>query len=125
TLPDRTYVLLHSATHPPAGPLAAFAAKADTVAGPKLPPLQKEMWKLQNSTKLLIPKSSICRVIREVMLSYGQYRITLDALAALHESSEMYLVNLFEASHRCALHRQRVTLMPKDMQLALFLRGDG
>ena len=40
------------------------------------------------------------------------------AMMALQEASEAYLVELFEDSNLCAIHAKRVTLMPKDMQLA-------
>nr|CAH7762986.1 unnamed protein product [Callosobruchus chinensis] len=37
---------------------------------------------------------------------------------ALQEASEAYLVGLFEDTHLCAIHAKRVTIMPKDIQLA-------
>ncbi|XP_058126441.1 histone H3-like [Anopheles coustani] len=89
----------------------------------RLLPSTREMIKLQNTTTLLIPKLSISRVIREVMHEFGDFRVTIDALEALHESTEMYLVDLFERAQMCATHRNRVTLQPKDMKLALYLGG--
>ena len=43
---------------------------------------------------------------------------TPEGLAALQEASEAYLVGLFEDTNLCALHAKRVTIMPKDIQLA-------
>ena len=45
-------------------------------------------------------------------------RWTAEALLALQESSEDFLVHLFEDCNLCAIHAKRVTIMPKDMQLA-------
>ena len=39
-------------------------------------------------------------------------------MAALQEATEAYLVGLFEDTNLCAIHAKRVTIMPKDMQLA-------
>jgi histone H3 len=36
----------------------------------------------------------------------------------LQEAAEAYLVSLFEDINLLALHEKRVTIMPKDMQLA-------
>lgn len=84
----------------------------------------REITRLQLSTALLIPKLPFARLIREVLMEYRNrnLRITPEALLCLQESSEIYLVQMFEDAYRCTLHRDRVTLMPKDMNLALYLR---
>ena len=46
------------------------------------------------------------------------------AVMALQEACEAYLVGLFEDSNMCAIHAERVTIMPKDMQLARRIRGE-
>ena len=46
------------------------------------------------------------------------------AVMALQEASEAYLVSLFEDTNLCAIHAKRVTIMPKDMQLARRVRGE-
>ena len=51
-------------------------------------------------------------------------RIQAAALLALQEMAEAYLVNLFEDTNLLAIHAKRVTVMPKDMQLARRIRGD-
>lgn len=57
------------------------------------------------------------------MLKFApDFRIQLPALKALQEASEMYLVHIFEDSDLLVLHRNRITLAPKDMRLALQLR---
>lgn len=46
-------------------------------------------------------------------------------LASLaQEASEAYLVGLFEDTNLCAIHAKRVTIMPKDIQLARRIRGE-
>ena len=39
-------------------------------------------------------------------------------------ASEAYLVGLFEDTNLCAIHAKRVTIMPKDIQLARRIRGE-
>ena len=47
----------------------------------------------------------------------------IKALEALQEAAESYLVHLFEDANLCAIHAKRVTLMPRDIQLARRIRG--
>ena len=51
-------------------------------------------------------------------------RMQSTAMLALHEAAEYYLVEFFEWANLCALHAKRVTIMPKDMQLARRIRGE-
>ncbi len=51
-------------------------------------------------------------------------RFQSSAIAALQEAAEAYLVGLFEDANLCAIHAKRVTIMPKDMQLARRIRGE-
>ena len=46
------------------------------------------------------------------------------ALAALQEAAENYLIGLFEDVNLLAVHAKRVTVMPRDIRLALWIRGD-
>ena len=41
----------------------------------------------------------------------------------LFQAAEAYLVHLFEDAMLCTVHGKRVTLMTKDLQLAMRLRG--
>lgn len=64
--------------------------------------------------------------VREVTQEYAprkDFRWKADALLALQEMSEAYLVSLFEDANLCAIHAKRVTIMVKDMQLARRIRG--
>lgn len=72
----------------------------------------------------------LCRLVREVMqreISFGPheiYRITADALKLLQLSTEAFIANLMEDAYFCTMHRQRVTLHPKDIELVFQLRHD-
>ena len=46
------------------------------------------------------------------------------AVLALQEAAESYLVGLFEDTNLCAIHATRVTIRPKDIQLARRIRGE-
>ena len=88
----------------------------------------REIRKLQNSTELLIPTTPFTRVVREIAQDVSNsiegVRFKADALAALQVAAEDYLTGLFEGSQLLAIHAKRVTLMPRDMQLFRFIRGD-
>ncbi|XP_053673604.1 uncharacterized protein LOC128723862 [Anopheles nili] len=86
----------------------------------------KEIIKYQGTVENLIPKLSFSRVIREILAEYSHQhlRVTVEMLICLQEAAEVYVVQLLEDSYRCTTHRGRVTLIPKDMQLALRLRRD-
>ena len=59
------------------------------------------------------------RLVREIAQVRNPYvRFQSSAILALQESVEAYLVGLLEDSNLCAIHAKRVTIMPKDMQLA-------
>ena len=46
------------------------------------------------------------------------------AVDALHNESEAYLVGLFEDTLLESIHGKRITVMPKDMQLARRIRRE-
>ena len=57
--------------------------------------------------------------------SPGQRAVKRYACACVvQEASEAYLVGLFEDTNLCAIHAKRVTIMPKDIQLARRIRGE-
>ena len=53
----------------------------------------------------------------------GICRWQSQAIQALQEAAEAFLVHLFEDANLCALHAKRVTIMQKDIQLARRIRG--
>ena len=85
----------------------------------------REIRKYQKSTDLLIRKLPFQRLVREIAQDYKEeLRFQSSAILALQEASEAYLTGLFEDTNLCAIHAKRVTIMPKDMQLARRIRGE-
>ncbi len=85
----------------------------------------REIRKFQKSTDLLIRKLPFQRVVREVAGEFkSDLRFQSQAVLALQEACEAYIVGLFEDTNLCAIHAKRVTIMPKDMQLARRIRGE-
>ena len=87
----------------------------------------REIRKYQKSTELLIRKIPFQRLVREIAQDfdkYGDLRFQSTAILALQEAAEAYLVGLFEDTNLCALHAKRVTIMPRDLQLARRIRGE-
>lgn len=79
----------------------------------------REIKHYQKSTGLLMRKMPFQRLVREITQNLKlEFRWQVNALLALQEASETFLVQLFEDSQLCAIHAKRVTIMPKDMQLA-------
>ena len=58
------------------------------------------------------------------VLEQTDLRFQSHAVLALQEAAEAYLVGLFEDTNLCAIHAKRVTIMPKDIQLARRIRGE-
>ena len=124
---------------PPANPpvvklLATKAARksAPSTGGVKKPHRYRpgtvalrEIRRYQKSTELLIRKLPFQRLVREIAQDFKtDLRFQSAAIGALQEASEAYLVGLFEDTNLCAIHAKRVTIMPKDIQLAHCIRGE-
>ncbi|KAF4013677.1 hypothetical protein R6Z07F_016943 [Ovis aries] len=87
----------------------------------------REIRRYQKSTELLIRKLPFQRLVREIAQDFKtDLRFQSSAVMALQEACEAYLVGLFEDTNLCAIHAKRVTIMPKDIQLApMSGRGKG
>jgi histone H3/H4 len=85
----------------------------------------REIREYQKSTDLLLRRLPFARLVREIQVTMTRmaYRWQGTAILALQEAAEAHLVGLFEDSNLCAIHGKRVTIMPKDMQLARRIRG--
>ena len=106
----------------------------------------REIRRFQKSTQLLIPKMPFQRVVKEIAKDLNRekneairkmakklkteiaekpdLRFQSAAIGALQAASEAYLTALFEDANLCAIHAKRVTIMPKDIQLARRIRGE-
>lgn len=85
----------------------------------------REIRRYQKSTELLIRKLPFQRLVREIAQDFkNDLRFQGNAVAALQEAAEAYLVGLMEDTNLCAIHAKRVTIFPKDIQLARRIRGE-
>ena len=92
----------------------------------------KQIRQYQKSTDLLIRKLPFQRLVCEIACDSeviksplcGKVRFQSAAIMALQEAAEAYLIGLFEDTNLCAIHAKRVTIMPKDIQLARRIHGE-
>ena len=94
----------------------------------------REIRRYQKSTECLIKRSPFQKLIWEISQEYHicpqgpgtpsmQVRFQSTAIAALQEAAENFIVGLFEDVNLLAIHTKRVTVMPRDIRLALRIRG--
>ena len=95
----------------------------------------REIRRYQRSTENLIKRTPFKKLIREILQDYKicpdgpgtpsvQVRFQSTAIATLLEAAENFIVGLFEDVNLQAIHAQHVTIMPRDIRLALCIRGD-
>ena len=95
----------------------------------------REIRQYQRSTENLIKGTPFQKLIREISQEYRicpdgpgtpsvQVRFQSTAIATLQEAAENYIVGLFEDVNLLAIHARQVTIMPKDIRLALHIQGD-
>ncbi|XP_012481157.1 histone H3-like centromeric protein CENH3 isoform X4 [Gossypium raimondii] len=87
----------------------------------------QEIRKYQKTSNLLVPAASFIREVRAISYRFAPdiSRWQAEALVAIQEAAEDYLIQLFGDAMLCAIHAKRVTLMKKDIQLARRLGGMG
>ena len=81
-----------------------------------------EIRRYQKSTELLIRRLPFQRLVWEI--AQGRLNFASGAILALQEAAEAYLIGLFEDTNLCTIHAKRITIMPKDIQLARRIRGE-
>ncbi len=82
--------------------------------------------KYQKSTESLVRKLPFQRLVRHLVQQLcGQMSVRMQtaALYVLQQAFEAYIISMFEDTNLCAIHSKRVTVMPKDLQLAIRIRG--
>ena len=85
----------------------------------------REIRRFQKSAELLILKAPFQRLVREITLGYNEkLRSQGSSILATQEATEACLVGIKEDPNLCAIHAKRVTIMPKDIQLARRIRGE-
>ena len=101
---------------------------------PRLAALQ-EIGTYQKSTECLIKKLPFQKLIHEILQEYRicphgpgipsmQVRFQSTAVTTLQEAAENFLVGLFKDVNLLAVHAKRVTIIPRDIRLAVRIRGD-
>ena len=84
----------------------------------QLRPWQKEIKLRQNTFNLLIRKLPFQRLVREITQDYStELRYQSNAIMALQEASEAFLVRIFQTCVLIVANAKRVTVMPKDIIL--------
>ena len=86
----------------------------------------QEIWQFQKSRKLLIQKLPFSWLVCEIVLEVGKYDLHFhgNAIICLQEAAEAYIVGLMEDTNLWTIHAKRVTIMPKDIQLACYIWGE-
>ncbi len=85
----------------------------------------RQVKKLQKSTELLIAKAPFSRLVRELAESHkAGLRFASSALSAIQEATEAFVISLLSDANLTALHANRVTALPRDLQLVRRLRGE-
>lgn len=83
-----------------------------------------EIRKYQRSTDLLMSRAAFARLVREIAQTFVfDLRWQPLAIEALQHAAEAVLVQVFEDANLCAIHARRVTVCPRDIQLARRIRG--
>ncbi|TGZ37942.1 hypothetical protein DBV15_10903 [Temnothorax longispinosus] len=107
---------------------ASFARQYHLHEGPVIP-LEMEEKYLQIPTRVDEHSGRVdtARIMHHEGLRPVTYSLTLkstlDFFCRLTKLTRRYLVRLFEDTNLCAIHAKRVTIMPKDIQLARRIRG--
>ncbi|XP_055967953.1 histone H3.1-like [Sorex fumeus] len=79
----------------------------------------------QKSTELLIRRLPFQWLVLEIVQDFKTHLHSQRlAVMALQEVCETYLVGLFKDTNLCSIHTKRVTIMPKDIQLACRICGE-
>jgi len=85
----------------------------------------RDIRKFQRSGELLISKLPFQLLVREIAQEYTNVpRFHASTVLTLQEAAEAYLVGLLQDVQLCAIHAKRVTVMPKDIQLARRIRSE-
>ena len=86
----------------------------------------REIRQFQKSTELLIRKLPFSQLVHEIAQAVGKTDLHFQGstIICLQEAAEAFLVTLMEDANLCTIHAKRVTIMPKDIQLACRICGE-
>ena len=79
---------------------------------------RREIRHAQKSTHRLIPAKAMDRLVREIATDVATQplRFGADAVTALHESAEAYLIEVMAGASASAAEQSRVTIMTADLK---------
>ena len=84
----------------------------------------REIRKFQMSVELQIRKLPFLCLVGEILQEFRfDFCLTPATIFALQEAAQAFLVWLFEDTNSCAIHAKHITIMPRDMKLALRIWG--
>lgn len=85
----------------------------------------REIRKEQRSTKNLLPRAAVKRLVKEILQDFGceDKRVSPLAIDAIREAGQAHLVQLFEDAQLCSIHAKRVNVDKTDLYLARRIRG--
>tara|TARA_B100001964_G_C14168154_1_gene570129 strand:- start:319 stop:630 length:312 start_codon:yes stop_codon:yes gene_type:complete len=82
----------------------------------------REIKREQGRTQNIIPVAPFNRLSQEIAQSFKtDMRFKSEAHRALHAGAESYLVEVFQAANKVAIHGGRETVQAKDVRLAVDL----
>ena len=85
----------------------------------------REIKKYQETTDLLIKGLPFQRLVRDIAMQYNtELKFQRAAIEALQEGSEALLVKLFGLTNILASHAKRITILRKDIRLAIYILNE-
>ncbi len=85
----------------------------------------REIKKEQGKTHNIIPVAPFNRLTQEIAQTYkADMRFKGEAHKALHAGAESYLVEVFQAANKVAIHGGRETVQAKDVKLVMDLSSN-
>lgn len=87
----------------------------------------KEIKYYQNNIINLVQRAPLVRTLKQILIEDGHniQRFSSSAIEVLHESLESFLVSAASSGNDLVRHAKRVTLMKKDLDLAIKIREMG
>jgi histone H3/H4 len=99
---------------PPGAGKRKYKKRSATVA-------RREIRLAQKSTHRLIPAKAMDRLVREIANAVADQPLRFggDAVKALHESAEAYLIEVMASASANAAEKNRVTVMAADLKMGV------
>ncbi len=87
--------------------------------------VRSQLQTYQRTTDCIIRALPFQRLVQQITREVaGERRFQSSAVLALQEAAEAYLADLFKDAQAVALYARRLTVTPRDLQLARRIRGE-